>query len=244
MPRREAWCAAACAVVFAVLAAACAPPRAPTVAPTIQEPGPVEEGLPADFPLAQYRAAAAAGARVYRIDSAASLAVIVVRRGGPLARFGHDHVVASRHIAGYVDLDTGRASLAVPLALLTVDEAALRDVEGLDTKPSASDIEGTRANMLGKVLEATLHPWARLELVAADPDAQPVRLDLSLGLRGVTRGLPVSARLRAEGDTLDIDGRLEVAQSAFGITPFAVMGGALRVEDGLAIRFELRAKRS
>ena len=48
-----------------------------------------------DYPAAYYQQARAAGMKVLRINSARSLLTIAVRRSGPLAKLGHDHVVAS-----------------------------------------------------------------------------------------------------------------------------------------------------
>ena len=112
-------------------------------------PGEVQP--PAEFPQGYYRQAV--GRRVSR-RSGESLVVIEVRRAGSLARLGHDHVVASHDVNGYVAPQEGRADLYVPLARLAVDEAALRAEAGFDTQPTESDIGGTRANMLEKVLEA------------------------------------------------------------------------------------------
>src|SRR2546427_11839535 len=109
---------------------------------------------PTDFPEGYYREALAQGKPVFRVDPAESLVVIEVRRSGSLARLGHDHVVASHEVGGYVAPDEGRADLYVALARLAMDEPALRAGAGFDTQPTESDIQGTRANMLEKVLEA------------------------------------------------------------------------------------------
>jgi hypothetical protein len=109
--------AAATAVVL--LLCACAPqPPAPT---------PAARGAPPDFPEAYYRQARTAGRSVLEVDPAKSLLVVVVRRGGSLARLGHDHVVASHDIAGFVAPADGRADLYLALERLVVDEAPLRD---------------------------------------------------------------------------------------------------------------------
>src|SRR3989475_9970108 len=121
--------------------------------PLLREPAPGPAVPPADFPEAYYREAAAQGKPVFRVDPRESLVVIEVRRAGSLARLGHDHVVASHELGGYVAPDEGRADLYVALGRLAVDEAALRTEAGFDTQPAESDIAGTRANMLGKVLE-------------------------------------------------------------------------------------------
>lgn len=230
------------AATVVVAVAACAPPRPPLIATETQARA-ADASVPEDFPLAYYRTATAAGARVFRIDPAQSRLVMVVRRGGPLARLGHDHVVSSRDLAGYIALDEGRADLAVPLARLVVDDEILREAHGLDTTPSAADIAGTRANMLDKVLEAAAHPWARVRVVVVDLDVQPAHMMLSLTLHGVTRELPVTATLDIDDEALSLDTSFELLQSAFGIAPFAVLSGALTVEDKVALRIELLARR-
>lgn len=241
--RRQVRHGALLAATVMLAVAACAPQRPAVVTPATATPAPDAAGLPADFPFAYYRAAMHAGARVYRLDPAQSRIVIVVRRGGPLARLGHDHVISSRDLAGYVAPDAGRADLAVPVAHLVVDDGALREARGLDTQPSAADIAGTRANMLDKVLEAALHPWVRASVVAADLAAQPARLTLALSLHGETRELPVTAELDDDDETLALVAGFELLQSDFGIAPFAVLGGALKVEDRVAIEVELKARR-
>src|SRR5712671_2732903 len=93
---------------------------------------------PAEFPEALYLQALKQGKSVFQVDPAESLVVIEVRRSGSLARLGHDHVVASHAVGGYVAPDEGRADLYVALAHLAVDEAALRTEAGFDTQPAGS----------------------------------------------------------------------------------------------------------
>src|SRR5262245_57038327 len=81
---------------------------------------------PPEFPESHYLQAQKQGKPVYRVDPAESLVVIEVRRGGSLARLGHDHVVASHDVTGYVSPDEGRADMYLALARLAVDEPELR----------------------------------------------------------------------------------------------------------------------
>ena len=220
------------AVVFAaVLAASCAELQrveAP-VAP------------PAEFPEAYYQNAARAGKPVYRVDPAQSLVVVEVRRGGSLARLGHDHVVASHEVTGYVAPGEGRADLFIALARLAVDEPGLRKEAGFDTQPTESDIEGTRSNMLGHVLEADKYPYAVIAVTGADAKAKT--LDVALTLHGQTRSFQVPAEVEADDRAIAVSGKLAFNQSDFGITPYALLGGAIAVKDGLALRFRIQAKR-
>lgn len=226
-----------CAVLaacFASLLAGCASVELPPARPGAA-------ALPAGFPEAYYRRAAAQGADVYRVDPAGSIVVIEVRRAGSLARLGHDHVVASHDVAGYVLPREGRADLAVPLSRLTVDEADLRSESGFDTAPSASDIAGTRSNMLNSVLEAERFPFALIRVSGVDAAAG--RMSVAIELHGVARTLDVPARVETSADRLVVAGRLSLDQSDFGITPYTILGGAIAVRDRVDLRFRIQATR-
>lgn len=220
--------AAACALL-----AACAP-RAPA-------PQPVP-GVPPDFPVAYYRQAQAEGRPVFEVDAARSVVVIVARRGGSLARLGHDHVVASHDLAGFVAPAEGRADLYLALERFVVDEAALRAEAGLDTQPSAADIEGTRRNVLDSVLEADKHPFVVVRLKALDSGA--TRIAAAITLHGVTREVEVPVRVEAGDAEISAAGRFEILQTDFGIVPLSLLGGAIQVLDRLELRFSVRARRA
>lgn len=219
--------------LLAALLAACAPPlrQAPP------EPASAARAAPAQFPRAFYEQALSRGQAVYRIEPTRSLVAITVRRGGSLARLGHDHVVASRSVQGLVAPGDGRADLYLPLAELAVDEPALRAEAGLDTHPGEADIAATRTNMLGKVLEVQRFPFALIG-VKTRADA---RLDVDITLHGQTRRFEVPARIAAARGEMRVSGELEFDQSEFGIVPFSVLGGAIQVQDRLSLRFNLHA---
>ena len=227
------------ALAMALLLASCAPqgPR-PAVAPVAQE-------APPGFPDVDYRQAAARGEAVYRIEPERSLVAIEVRRGGPLARFGHDHVVSSRSVQGYVALGQRRADLSVLLDRLIVDDPELRKAAGFDTQPSTADIEGTRINMLERVLQAERHPRLAVQVRQAAGAAGRAGDDMEIAvtLNGVTRKQQIPVQLEVERGAIVARGAFSVLQSDFGITPFAILGGAIAVQDRLAVRFELRGRR-
>ena len=228
--------AAACASLLA----ACTP-TAPPVAT-----GPAAETVvPAGFPLAYYRQAESRHRDILRIDPARSLVLIEVRRGGPFARLGHDHVVASHHVNGYVDREAGRADLFVPLDRLVVDEPEYRAEAGLDTRPTQDDIDGTRRNMLNKVLEAGTHPFVLIHAEFADASHTTSRTTLrtTITLHGVTRSFHVPVEVGEKGNGMTVSGRLVFNQTDFGMVPMSVLGGAIQVQDALVLRFRIHAGR-
>lgn len=199
-------------------------------------PAPVPAGA-ADNAAAWYRAAQAAGGKVLVIDPAQSLIAVTVRRGGPLARLGHDHVVASHAVTGYAAPAAGRADFSFRLDQMTVDEPGLRREAKLDTQPSDAAIEGTRTNMLTRVLEADRFP-----LVALHAEQSGADFRLAITLHGVTRTVTAPAHIDSSADGVAASGTLQLRQSDFGITPMSVMGGAMTVLDTLELRYRIVAR--
>jgi len=197
---------------------------------------------PAEFPEAYYLQALKQGKPVFRVDPAESLVVIEVRRSGSLARLGHDHVVASREVVGYVAPDEGRADLYVALARMQVDEAALRAEAGFDTQPTESDIEGTRGNMLEKVLEAEKFPFALISVSGASAKEKKTTLAVAITLHGYMRTLQVPAEIEADAEKVSVTGRLSFEQTDFGITPYSLLGGAIAVQNRVDLRFRIIAR--
>src|SRR5260370_173257 len=133
--------------VLALLLAACGAPRPRHAAPP---PKPEESisrpGLPPG--------------RVYRIDENQSELRILVYRAGPLAHFGHNHVMVNHAIRGAVNLaDVPGDSvfwLTVPVAGFVVDDAQARRAEGADF---AGDIpEDAPHRHLSTIISLTWHP--------------------------------------------------------------------------------------
>lgn len=233
MRMKRAARAASAALLLALLASCGTAPTAPSgSAPAAR--------LPADVPVERYAQAASRGEPVYRVDPGASLVTLIVRRAGSLARLGHDHVIASRSVQGLVNARGGSADLSIALSELSVDEPALRAQVGLDTQPTASDIEGTRANMLDKVLEVQKFPYALVRLRSVDA-SRPA--SVTLVLHGTSRSFDVPVAVATNGDGLGARGSLEIKQSDFGITPFSILGGAIQVKDEVEVRFDIRALR-
>lgn len=216
--------------------AACAPPQ--------RRPQAAAEPTPDLVAQREYDALAGRGEAVYAVDARHSLVVVEVRRGGTLSRYGHDHVVASRSVRGFVAPAAGRADLAVPLAELTVDEPELRTAAGLATSPSADDVAATRRNMLGPVLKVEQHGFALVRLRGVREGGGRAELRPSITLNGVVREERAQAELQAVGDEVRVAGSLVLRQSDYGIAPFSVLGGAIQVQDALTMRFRIVARRA
>jgi hypothetical protein len=64
---------------------------------------------------------------------------------------------------------------------------------------------------------------------------------LVLGLVGREVGVPIGGYVTQKGEGLEIEARFEVTHGGLGLTPFSVMGGALRVADPIEVEVSLVA---
>ena len=190
-----------------------------------------------------------ASAPRFAVDAAASEIRLLVYRAGPLARFGHNHVVTGP-VRGEIRAGSNAADsgfrLEVQVESLLVDEASARSEEGdqfgAEVSPEAR--LSTRANMLGEqVLDAQRYPVIHIESIAlAGPRWNPTVIARTT-LRGATRDLRFPAAVVLDGRRLTVVASFTIRQSDFGITPFAALGGGLRVRDAIDIRIRLVARR-
>jgi hypothetical protein len=219
------------------LLVACAPlPSQRASAPT--------EAPPSTFPARHYDEVAGAGGPMFAIVPERSVVVIEVHRGGSLARLGHDHVVASHDVRGCIAPAEGRADFYIRLQDLAVDEPSLRAAAGFDTQPTPADVAATRENMLSKVLHADRYPFAEIGIVRIDTVGKAAALEVALTLNGVTRTQRIGAEIEVGADALRVAGQIVVRQSEFGIVPFSILNGAIRVEDPVDVRFDIVARRA
>ncbi|MEX2523640.1 MAG: YceI family protein [Gammaproteobacteria bacterium] len=186
----------------------------------------------------------------YRIDRDNSELRILVFRGGPLAEFGHNHVIVAENISGDVYLPPefhhSGFRLRIPVSGFSVDPPSARKEEGgvFAKELSGQARDATAENMLGPdVLDAENHPVIQIRSVAiSGPDWGP-DITVRITLRGISRDITVPVAVERNEDRLRITGTMELKQTDFGITPFSAMGGGLRVQDRLKIRFRIKGVR-
>ena len=189
------------------------------------------------------------GAPRYSVDPQASEIRLRVYRDGPLARFGHNHILVGRVHGEIRAGDTAAASgfrLEIPVDSFMVDPPAARAEEGDEFSAQVSDParRDTRENMLGRdVLDAEKHPLIRIESIALVGPQWGPTVTARVTLRGVTRDLRFAAAVLRQDDLLVVIAGFHINQSEFGIEPFAALNGGLRVRDALDIRVRLVARR-
>lgn len=211
------------------------------------EPGPAANAEQAQAPRS-VPTTTHVGTQVLQVDPAQTTVTVIVRRTGPLAKLGHDHVITSADESGTVWLGHTPADsslqLVLPVARFDVDLPAARAVAGPEfAAPVPDDARtGTRHNMLrAAVLDGERFPTITLRSAAVSGAwPQPV-VRLAITLKGVEREQEVPVIVERAANSVVARGELRLNQSDFGIVPFSVAGGAIAVADTLEVRFEIVA---
>lgn len=183
----------------------------------------------------------------HRLDAARSELHILVYRAGPFARFGHNHVIAARELAGRLTLTRevvgSTFDLLLPVDAFDVDPQPLRARYGEDfaSERSAADIDGTRANMLSTaLLDSTAYPNVRVAGTIARA-AQAYAADIEIAIKDIVVRRTTPIALSVTATSVTASGMLEIDHAELGLTPFSALLGAIRVADTIEFRFELVA---
>ena len=188
--------------------------------------------------------------RPYDIVPEQSLLALLVFRGGPLAKAGHNHVIASHTLRGtlYVPADLARTTFEVHFAVaeLTVDEASLRAKENeADFPPNVPDSakEGTRKNMLGSaLLDAERYPEIELRSTGLEQSGSQWLAHVQVTVRDHESVVVVPVRYELHAGQINVSGEFPLKQTDLGLTPFSAMLGALQVVDEMKVRFHIVAE--
>lgn len=217
-------------------------------APHLERPAHLTPARPPGFPEAYYKAASANGEPVFAIDSPDSQRLeIHVYREGSLASLGHDHVVSARDVHGYAliprDRSPARVDVYLPVDSLVVDRPGAGAEAGGASDLSQADIDATRRHMLENVLASAQYPFVVIHGVCRTGTPWCTTLDARITLHGVTRALEIPVRPDLGSGRLLVSGHFSVLHSDFGMTPYSILGGALRVKDRIDVKFRFEASR-
>lgn len=187
-------------------------------------------------------------ASVYRVVPGRSRLRIRVYRGGPLAEVGHNHVITSSDVHGRIylhhSLDASGFELKVPVNSFRVDPPTARRQagKGFGGQLTGQDRRGTRQHMLGpRVLDAAKYPAITLRSVAVTGPPWDPRVTVRISLHGVSRDYVVPTAVVRRRHCLVAIGELHLKQTAFGIKPYSVLAGGLRIKNGIDVAFRIVA---
>ena len=181
--------------------------------------------------------------KVFKVSKLNSVLRIYVGREGPLSNLGHNHVISSNDLSGYIylpdNIDKAFADLIIPVHDLVVDDPKERSLAGEDTLSTLSEskITNTRENMLhSDVLDTANYPEVSIHLQLTDLNGENALFTIDLEFKNNRIPLRLTGTLVHDGNQLTIESRFELDHQQLGIRPFATLGGALRVAETLGFQ--------
>lgn len=164
------------------------------------------------------------------IDAARSVLAVHVGKAGLFSAAGHEHWVDAPITRGEFSEGAG--------AHVTFEVDARKMTVRPDEKTSAGDRAKIQDTMQTSVLESGKFPAIRFHSTNITAvGGQTWKVTGTLTLHGVSK--PVAVEVRRDGDTYA--GSAHLRQTAFGIRPVSIAGGAIKVKDELDIEFKIRA---
>ena len=182
----------------------------------------------------------------YKIDSGVSELRLLVYRAGPLSNLGHNHVMVNRELTGIVrigdSISASSFSVRVPVDGFVVDDLLAREEEGGDFPgdiPQEAK-EGTRRNMLSAaVLNAAAFPDITVKSLALAGTLDALSADMEISAAGHSSRISAPLYLLGDAQHVTAVGLMELRQTALGLTPYSLLGGALQVQDAMQLKFKV-----
>jgi polyisoprenoid-binding protein YceI len=175
---------------------------------------------------------------VYAIDPGISRFIVRAFAGGMFSAFGHNPTLAIREFEGEARFSPDALDEAGLVIRIKASSLAMTD------NMSDKDRRELELTLNQDVLETSRYPEISFEStkvsVSKAGDGQFfVNVVGALTLHGVSNTQAVSAQISLTGDMLRAHGEFSVLQSAYGIQPVSVAGGALKVKDELKCSFDI-----
>ena len=188
---------------------------------------------------------AAAAPRTFAIDGHASKASARVGKTGVGSFAGHEHEIVAPAIRGEIvadleDLPRSTVNISIGARALKVSEQG--EPHG-DAPKVEQAMRGPKVLDVGRF--AVIHFVSReVQGKLTAPGSYDLLVAGDLSLRGVVKPFKVPVHLEVRGDSLTASGKMVVKQTDFGIEPTSAAGGMVRVEDEVALQFEIAARAS
>jgi polyisoprenoid-binding protein YceI len=164
----------------------------------------------------------------HAIDVERSKMTLYVDKQGLFSFLADNHQIDAPIASGYYDAASNSIEVIVDAAKIKV----------LDPKLSPDRRSTVQSNMMGpQVLDVQKYPtiaFRSTKIEAVDPAHWKITGNLTL--HGVTRSIDVQA---VKVDATHFSGSATIRQTAFGITPIKIAGGAVSVKDDVRLEFQV-----
>jgi polyisoprenoid-binding protein YceI len=176
----------------------------------------------------------------WTIDASDGELVVHTGVAGRAAKMGHRLTLAMRRWQATVSWSDGEPVAAQ--LIVEVDSLEVLRGEGGLTPLSGPEKILVRSNAL-RQLGAGRYPQIRFDADAVDQSQDGYRLTGTLQIRGKARAQVIDLRTEDLGDVWQLSSEAVVRQSAFGVKPYSMLMGSMKVADDVTVSFNAqRAK--
>ena len=178
----------------------------------------------------------------YTIDPGMSRFTVKAFATGMFSSFGHNPTLAVRDFSGEAQFASGTLEHACLTLKIKADSLTVQDdVSDKDRR----EIERT---MNQQVLESAKYPEIVFKTTGVSANKSgdnqfSLNLTGELTLHGVTKAQPVTAYVAIIGNSMRAHGDFSVLQTAYGIKPVSIAGGAVKLKDELKCSFDILARK-
>ena len=170
----------------------------------------------------------------WTLDGASGKLLILTGVAGPAARTGHRLTIAMQSWQASVDW-SGKKPSAVELSV-AVDSLEVIKGEGGLTPMGGPEKGIARSNAL-KSLDAKAFPQIRFTATDIAKNADGYRLTGTVEIHGKARPHAVDLTVQDRGENWAMSAQTTVTQSDFGVKPYSLLMGAVKVADPVTIDF-------
>jgi polyisoprenoid-binding protein YceI len=173
---------------------------------------------------------------VWDLDSSNGQLLLKTGVAGPAAKMGHRLTIAVDWHATvqWVSGEPVSVELTVDVGSLTVQRG-----DGGVTGLSGPEKALARSNAL-KCLDADRYPHIRFRADSIGRVDAGYRLDGTLEIHGTTRDRVIDLHVEEAADSWRMSCDTEVSQAEFGVKPYSMMMGAMKVADAVTVSFSAR----
>lgn len=168
----------------------------------------------------------------YTLGAESGRLLVDTTRTGLGAKAGHDLTIEVTRWHGDATVDPAGSSVTVEV---DAESFAVREGTGGVKPLTGADREEIRKILREKILRTGRHPTITFRSTRVDGTAESFRIEGDLTIVGVTRPVVMQCSLAEDR----VHGSATIVQSQWGIRPYSAFFGALKVNDEVAVRFDI-----
>jgi polyisoprenoid-binding protein YceI len=177
----------------------------------------------------------------YHLDPSQGEFLVKTGSGGVFGAFGHKHTISIRNFSGTLQFDPAHLENSSLEMNIQADQ-----LEVVPSKKDDKDKPKIEKEMRENVLEVAEYPEIHFKSTSISakkltPDNYEVKIMGDLTLHGVTRNIPINAKVTMLENEVKAKGDFSLLQTDYKIKPYSAAGGTVKVKNKLDFAFDMVA---